>query len=112
MVFKDTSENPLLYAPKLDYTKIMNGGAREEILRAMQDYSFFYIVNIPHFDPLGEVAVMETFFNQPQGVKEKYGSVKHNPRNSNVLRGLQLIINSIYSCLIPSSFFVNEIIFV
>ena len=91
MVFKDTSENPLLYAPKLDYTKIMNGGAREEILRAMQDYSFFYIVNIPHFDPLGEVAVMETFFNQPQGVKEKYGSVKHNPRNSNVLRGLQLI---------------------
>ena len=85
---KDTLQNPLANAPKLDYTRIMNGGAREEILQSMKDYAFFYIVNIPNFDPQGEVDVMENFFNQPQEVKEKYASIKNNSSNSNVLRGL------------------------
>ena len=80
-------ENPLGNTPKLDYTTIMNGGAKDEILHAMQEYAFFYIVNIPNFDPQAEIEVMKAFFSQPQDIKEKYASNKNNPSNSNVLRG-------------------------
>nr|AIW06469.1 putative isopenicillin-n-synthase [Thalassocalyce inconstans] len=87
MMVKMEKRNPLLDVPKLDYNKIMNGSARDEILQAMKDYAFFYIVNIPKFDPHAEIDVMRRFFNQPREVKESYASVKHNPSNNNVLRG-------------------------
>lgn len=79
--------NPLVGTPRLDYTQIMNGGAREDILKAMRDYSFFYIINIPDFDPKAEVDVMKSFFSMSQNQKDRYASAKNNPCNSNVLRG-------------------------
>ena len=87
MIVKENQFNPLNDTPKIDYRKIMNGGAREEILQAMRDYSFFYILNIPNFDPQAEMDAMKTFFSLPKELKEKYASVKNNPDNSNVLRG-------------------------
>ena len=83
----ESQSNPLAETPKIDYNKIMNGGAREEIIQAMKDYSFFYIVNIPNFDPQAELDVMEQFFSQSQETKEKYASIKNNPNNANILRG-------------------------
>ena len=83
-----SSENPLADTPKLDYKAIMTGEARERILQAMQEYAFFYIVNIPNFDPNAEMDAMEQFFSEPQDIKEKYATVGNNPKNSNVIRGL------------------------
>nr|AIW06468.1 putative isopenicillin-n-synthase [Lampocteis cruentiventer] len=85
--------NPLTDVPKLDYNKIISGNARDDILQAMKDYAFFYIVNIPNYDPQAEIEVIKRFFSEPQEIKERYASAKHNPRNTNVFRGYGYITN-------------------
>ena len=82
------SENPFADTPKLEYTDIMSGQAGGEILQALREYSFFYITNIPNFDPQDELNLMKSFFNKPEEVKEKYATLGNNPKNSNIIRGL------------------------
>ena len=88
MVQDSGSDSPLLNVPKLDYTRILAGELQNEILSAMQEFAFFYIVNIPELHAEEEVDVMRGFFDLPLGVKERCGTVKHSPSNTNVLRGL------------------------
>nr|AIW06456.1 putative isopenicillin-n-synthase [Ctenophora sp. N2 WRF-2014] len=79
--------NPLNNVPKFNYRDILDGSAREDIVQAMQQYAFFYIVNIPGFDAQAEFEAIKAFFGLPQVIKERCATIKHNPNNSNVLRG-------------------------
>nr|AIW06472.1 putative isopenicillin-n-synthase [Beroe abyssicola] len=79
--------NPLDNVPKLDYSQIMGGEMQAEILSALREFAFFYIVDIPGFEAETEMEVMREFFRLPLSAKERYGTVKHNPNNTNVLRG-------------------------
>nr|AIW06452.1 putative isopenicillin-n-synthase [Bathyctena chuni] len=89
-----TNENPLIDVPKLKYQSIMKGTCQDDILNAMSEYGFFYIIDIPGFDSHAELDTMKAFFNWPQETKEKYASMKHNSNNKNVLRGYGLTRNS------------------
>nr|AIW06480.1 putative isopenicillin-n-synthase [Lampea lactea] len=88
------NDNPLSEVPKYKYDDIVSGSLKDQIIGAMSKYGFFYIIGIPGFDPQAEYQMMKSFFNQPQSTKENYGSVKHNPNNSNVLRGYGLTRNN------------------
>ena len=79
--------NPLLAVPKIDYHDIVSGKALDQIREAVMEYAFFYIVNIPEFDPLTELNLMKGYFPQSYEDKDRCASVKNNPKNSNVLRG-------------------------
>nr|AIW06454.1 putative isopenicillin-n-synthase [Ctenophora sp. W WRF-2014] len=79
--------NPLSNVPKFNYQDILDGSAREDIIQAMQQYAFFYIINIPGFDAHAEVEAIKAFFSLPQAVKERCASIKHNANNTNILRG-------------------------
>nr|AIW06461.1 putative isopenicillin-n-synthase [Dryodora glandiformis] len=79
--------NPLFSVPQLDYSEIASGEAREALIQVLQKYAFFYVVNIPGFDPKAELEAIKGFFEQPLDVKKKSASKKHTPDNSNILRG-------------------------
>ena len=81
----------------------------------LQKYAFFYVVNIPGFDPKAELEAIKGFFEQPLEVKKKSASKKHAPDNPNILRGYFTVQNTVqlyqrlfyrteYSTTIPESF--------
>ena len=79
--------NPLQNVPKLDYTQLIKGEIQADIISAMREFAFFYVVDIPEFEAEAELEVMREFFSLPLSVKERYGTVKLNPNNANVFRG-------------------------
>nr|AIW06448.1 putative isopenicillin-n-synthase [Ctenophora sp. C WRF-2014] len=86
--------NPLDNVPKFKYNDIVGGTLKDKIVKAMAEYGFFYIIDIPGFEPQAEYQMMKSFFELPQNTKENYASIKHNPENSNVLRGYGLTRNT------------------
>ena len=49
--------------------KLKEGKVRKQILSAMSEYGFFYIVDIPNYDPKLELKEIERFFNMSTGDK-------------------------------------------
>nr|AIW06425.1 putative isopenicillin-n-synthase [Ctenophora sp. B WRF-2014] len=69
------------------------------VLRSMQEYGFFYVVDIPGYNASIELDYMKEFFSLDEKVKDKLAIKRHNPDNINAYRGYCPGLNDVESTL-------------